>query len=328
MLPRPLLGTGFLASVLVALSSCHSNAPKPPVEHFRVVVPGKVSAGARLNEHGVRWLQQRGVKTILNLERELFEVVPGEVKKERVNVQASGLLFVHLPLHPFAAPTISQLESAVRIIVGADGEVFVHCDHGDDRTGIVIAAYRIKVQGWSTDRAFKEMVDSGFHSSLYFWWKDRLEEFFNLAKPSKAQSFQEQSSQTLLCVGSALRLKRPRRALSRLNNKVLYVIHDRPIPLHGRPRSVFGLFWGFVLPAVRIEPGLARTEHMAVYFARWKDGSFSIVEADDENGAYELLDEFGDEPAELSPLKSCLINFELTDRGSYRVRDFGRGHAR
>ena len=62
---------------------------------------------------------------------------------------------------------------------------------------------------------------------------------------------------------------------------------------------------------------------MPVYFARWKDGSFSIVEADDEDEAYELLDEFGDEPAELLVLKSCLIDFELMDRGSFRLRDFG-----
>jgi hypothetical protein len=62
---------------------------------------------------------------------------------------------------------------------------------------------------------------------------------------------------------------------------------------------------------------------MAVYFARWKDGSFSIVEADDEDEAYELLDEFGDEPVELSALKSCLIDFELTDRGSFRLGHFG-----
>jgi hypothetical protein len=62
---------------------------------------------------------------------------------------------------------------------------------------------------------------------------------------------------------------------------------------------------------------------MAVYFARWKDGSCSIVEAEDEDEASELLDELGDEPAELWPLKSCLIDFELTDRGSFRL-----GHLR
>jgi hypothetical protein len=62
---------------------------------------------------------------------------------------------------------------------------------------------------------------------------------------------------------------------------------------------------------------------MAVYFARWKDGSFSLVEADDEDEACQLLDEFGDEPAELSALDSCLIDFELTDRGAFRLSAFG-----
>jgi hypothetical protein len=62
---------------------------------------------------------------------------------------------------------------------------------------------------------------------------------------------------------------------------------------------------------------------MPVYFARWKDGSFSIAEADDADEAYELLDEFGDEPAELSLLNSCLIDFELTERGHFRLAHFG-----
>jgi hypothetical protein len=62
---------------------------------------------------------------------------------------------------------------------------------------------------------------------------------------------------------------------------------------------------------------------MAVYFARWKDGSFSLVEDHDKDGAYELLDAFGDEPVELSELNSCLIDFELTDRGSFQLRCFG-----
>ena len=60
-----------------------------------------------------------------------------------------------------------------------------------------------------------------------------------------------------------------------------------------------------------------------IYFARWKDGSFSLVDAEDEDEAFQLLDEFGDEPAELSALDSCLIDFELTDSGAFRLRAFG-----
>ena len=43
--------------------------------------------------------------------------------------------------------------------------VFVHCQHGADRTGLMCAIYRIAVQGWSKDEAIKEMTegDFGFH---------------------------------------------------------------------------------------------------------------------------------------------------------------------
>jgi hypothetical protein len=86
------------------------------------------------------------------------------------------------------------------------------------------------------------------------------------------------------------------------------------IPAHPSYMEVLSLWvWGFMLPTVKIEPGFPKTEHMAVYFARWKDGSFSIAEADDEDEAYELLDEFGDEPAERRA--SSYDGFRGTARG-------------
>ena len=43
--------------------------------------------------------------------------------------------------------------------------VFVHCQHGADRTGLMCAIYRIAVQGWSKDEAIAEMTGGsfGFH---------------------------------------------------------------------------------------------------------------------------------------------------------------------
>ena len=46
---------------------------------------------------------------------------------------------------------------------------------------------------------------------------------------------------------------------------------------------------------------------MPTFCARWPDGSFSIVGADDETDALIQLDELGDEPAELWPMDSCLL---------------------
>ncbi len=62
---------------------------------------------------------------------------------------------------------------------------------------------------------------------------------------------------------------------------------------------------------------------MLVFCARWPHGSFSIVDADGETDALMQLDEFGDEPAELWPMKYCLLDFELTDNGAFRLAQVG-----
>jgi protein tyrosine/serine phosphatase len=40
--------------------------------------------------------------------------------------------------------------------------VLVHCQHGSDRTGTMVAIYRIAVQGWTKAQAIDEMVNGGF----------------------------------------------------------------------------------------------------------------------------------------------------------------------
>jgi tyrosine-protein phosphatase SIW14 len=49
-------------------------------------------------------------------------------------------------------------------LVGDPGNqpVFVHCAYGSDRTGLMIAMYRIVLQGWRNDDAYEEMVNGGY----------------------------------------------------------------------------------------------------------------------------------------------------------------------
>ena len=44
--------------------------------------------------------------------------------------------------------------------------IFVHCEHGSDRTGMMVAIYRVVVSGWTKKQAIREMVEGGygFHS--------------------------------------------------------------------------------------------------------------------------------------------------------------------
>ena len=57
-------------------------------------------------------------------------------------------------------------ESYNNIIPGT----YVHCEHGQDRTGLMVANYRIK-NGMSKKDAEKEMLDDGFHKSLLGLWE-------------------------------------------------------------------------------------------------------------------------------------------------------------
>jgi len=40
--------------------------------------------------------------------------------------------------------------------------VLVHCRHGSDRTGTMVAIYRIVIEGWTKSQATDEMVHGGF----------------------------------------------------------------------------------------------------------------------------------------------------------------------
>jgi protein tyrosine/serine phosphatase len=47
-------------------------------------------------------------------------------------------------------------------------KIFVHCRLGDDRTGMMIAAYRMAAQGWTADEALSEMERFGFSGAHHF----------------------------------------------------------------------------------------------------------------------------------------------------------------
>lgn len=138
-------------------------------------VDTNIYRGARPRQQGIREKKQMGIKTIVNLEGEIFEKVPGEVKKEKQWAEEAGIRFFHVSMHPFFAPKIEEIEQALNYISNPENQpVFVHCYRGSDRTGIVIAAYRIKFQGWSVEKAYNEMKTYGHRSTLLFWWKVQL----------------------------------------------------------------------------------------------------------------------------------------------------------
>jgi protein tyrosine phosphatase (PTP) superfamily phosphohydrolase (DUF442 family) len=144
---------GCAASAASSSTAATSQGTKARPAHwaFPVERPGlpnfhKVSddlyRGAQPEPDGLRQLSTLGVRTIVNLrhlhsDRDEIAVanLTGRIGYERIAMTA---------WEPSRTP------------------VFVHCQHGADRTGMMVAMYRVVVQGWSKADAIDEMRRGGF----------------------------------------------------------------------------------------------------------------------------------------------------------------------
>jgi uncharacterized protein (TIGR01244 family) len=98
-----------------------------------------------------------GVKTVIDLQAD------GENDNEEALVEAAGMKFYRIPMTTHVEPTADQLAQFLQIVNDpAQQPVFVHCKGGKHRTGVMTAVYRMEQDGWSADRAFREMKQYEF----------------------------------------------------------------------------------------------------------------------------------------------------------------------
>jgi protein tyrosine phosphatase (PTP) superfamily phosphohydrolase (DUF442 family) len=116
-------------------------------------ISGELYRGDQPSPQGMQNLKNLGLKTIINLR---------SFHSDRDEIGETGLAYEHIYMkawHP-------EAEDAVRFLkIVTDprrAPVLVHCQHGADRTGTMIAVYRIAVQGWSKAEAIREMTEGGF----------------------------------------------------------------------------------------------------------------------------------------------------------------------
>lgn len=153
------------------------------IDNFHNVVPG-IDRSARPSSDEVIWIADNSYKSILNLEAGNTSQKPSYVKAEEKQALQLGLQFLHIPMHPTQGPTKEQIDQAHAFMIDpANQPVLVHCHFGKDRTGMVIAAYRMKYQGWSYDDAVAEMKNYGF-SGFFTSWLPLLKEYESTSSTS------------------------------------------------------------------------------------------------------------------------------------------------
>jgi tyrosine-protein phosphatase SIW14 len=146
-----------------------------PASPAHVETPGKVPSIAavpgipnfhQVNDHVLRggqpaaeaWpnLARLGVKIVIDLRREDEHSTAAEAQA----VAAAGMNYVNVPMKGVVEPTNEQIAKVLTLLNSQD-LVFVHCKRGADRTGAVIACYRIAHDQWARKQALNEAKSLG-----------------------------------------------------------------------------------------------------------------------------------------------------------------------
>lgn len=97
-------------------------------------------------------LKGLGIKSVLNLR----------------TTEADDEFIGNTGIKPFLSPmdagkfSDKEIIATLNIIKDAPKPILVHCRHGSDRTGVVVAMYRITFQGWTKDEALNELLNGGY----------------------------------------------------------------------------------------------------------------------------------------------------------------------
>jgi protein tyrosine phosphatase (PTP) superfamily phosphohydrolase (DUF442 family) len=109
--------------------------------------------GAQPTAEGMKQLKALGVKTVVNLRA---------WHSDKDKVAGTGMNSVRFEAKPWHAEE-EDVVGFLKVVTDTNNlPVFVHCQRGADRTGMMCAMYRIVVCGWTKPEAIDEMKNGGF----------------------------------------------------------------------------------------------------------------------------------------------------------------------
>lgn len=141
-----------------------------PIRAFAQVSDG-LYRGGHPDEAGLDYLKSLGIKTIVDLEiADLIEATPGSIDDELKGAAARDITVVRFPMAAYQITSgdafNEKIEAALQVMADqAQRPIFVHCLHGEDRTGLVVGLERVFGEDWAPADAYAEMLSRNFHPS-------------------------------------------------------------------------------------------------------------------------------------------------------------------
>ncbi len=157
VLPRIKTAAARLALLLCVLQlGIAADAPAAHVRNFGQV-NDHIYRGGEPSLVGLQELGAMGVKVIIDLRE-----TSGATDFEKHEAEKLHMKYVNVPMPALSAPTKEEVDRVLSLLTPANTDhVFVHCRRGKDRTGTVIACYRIQHDGWDNRRALDEAKKYG-----------------------------------------------------------------------------------------------------------------------------------------------------------------------
>lgn len=155
-----------VAACIACLTATTARAHLPIVE----VSPGIYRGPAPESAADYRQLSALGVKTVLDLRK--FRT--RKMDDSRRCVELHGMDYQQIPV-AFRPKRDGSAECAFRALTNVGYyPIYIHCELGRDRVGLIVALYRVRCEGWSLCSAYAEMQRFGFNEKLrglerYFW---------------------------------------------------------------------------------------------------------------------------------------------------------------
>lgn len=135
-------------------------------------VSERLYRGAQPRDGGLSKLRELGINTVINLRGS-----SARTRAQEAEARALGLNYFNVGLPNWGRPQDARVQRILEIIAAPEnGRVFVHCRTGVDRTGTIVAIYRMTHEGWNSNDALTEAERDGMRR-IQFWMRDYAEDY-------------------------------------------------------------------------------------------------------------------------------------------------------
>jgi tyrosine-protein phosphatase SIW14 len=157
-----------------AIAIAEENVDLP---NFSEVTPS-LYRGGRPTDAGLIQLKKMGVRTIINLQGGDLRSIPASFLKNRepgefpeaIMAEGNAADELHLNYRNYPLDSIGSIDAGEQnsilqilndLIDPSLQPIYVHCEHGEDRTGLIIAMERVQMEGWTKNQAHAEWTEDG-----------------------------------------------------------------------------------------------------------------------------------------------------------------------